>query len=50
VAEELICSRCATSVRELFTPDEFRQLHDAGIVTEADVRRVIERMETQSLI
>jgi hypothetical protein len=38
---ELICSRCATSVRERFTPDEFRQLADAGIVTEDDVRRFV---------
>jgi hypothetical protein len=38
---ELMCSRCATSVREFFTSDECRQLNDAGIVTDDDVRRVV---------
>jgi hypothetical protein len=31
---ELICSRCATHVRDMFSREELRHLHDAGIVTE----------------
>jgi hypothetical protein len=38
---ELICSRCATSVREHFTPEECRQFADADIVTDKDVRRFV---------
>src|SRR5262249_15817003 len=38
---ELMCTRCATSVREIFSADEFRQLNDAGIVTDDDVRRFV---------
>jgi hypothetical protein len=38
---ELICSRDATSFLETFTRDETRQLRDAGIVTENDVRQFV---------
>jgi hypothetical protein len=39
---ELICSRCATSFIETFMRDETRQLREAGIVTDEDVRRFVE--------
>jgi len=38
---ELRCVRCATTVRQVFTLEELGQLHDAGIVTEDDVRQFV---------
>jgi hypothetical protein len=38
---ELMCSRCATTVQDLFTRDECQQLGDAGIVTDEDVRQFV---------
>src|SRR5262245_27395577 len=39
---ELICSHDSTSFLETFTRDETRQLRDAGIATDEDVRRFVE--------
>jgi hypothetical protein len=38
---ELRCPRCAIGIRQVFTREELRQLADAGIVTEDDVRRFV---------
>ena len=49
---ELICSRDATSFLETFTRDETRQLREAGIVTDEDVRQFVTttaEIETRSL-
>jgi hypothetical protein len=43
---ELMCSRCATTVQDLFTPDDFRQLADAGILTNEDIRQLVATGET----
>jgi hypothetical protein len=45
---DVTCSRCASGLTDTFAPGEVVQLHDAGIATDVDVRRIVDRIAQQA--